>query len=248
MVVDSRDSEFSVTSLAPAAHVALLARMLHREGYNDHLGGHITYRQGGNALLATPVELGWEELRASDILWIDEDGKVLDGRWHVSPAISLHVELYRFRPEVRVAVHHHPEFTTVWAAIGEKPPIYDQTSAIERDDLVTVYSDYEGDVVDPMVARKNVEALGCAHTALLANHGVLVVADSIERAYLRSSAIEWRSRLAWRVEALGDGRGKPMAAVQAAGLAETIDKVGGWPGVFEWAVRREIRADPRVLD
>jgi hypothetical protein len=40
----------------------------------------------------------------------------------------------------------------------------------------------------------------------------------------------------------------PMAAVQAAALAETIDKVGGWPGVFEWAVRREIRADPRVLE
>jgi ribulose-5-phosphate 4-epimerase/fuculose-1-phosphate aldolase len=113
---------------------------------------------------------------------------------------------------------------------------------------VTVYADYEGDVTDPMIARKNVEAMGDAHTALLANHGVLVVADSIERAHTRCVTIEWRSRLAWRVQALGHGKGEPMGNVQAAGLAAALDGLGGWPFLFERATRQELRADPSVLD
>ena len=180
--LDLANPDLSRESLSPQAEVALLARMLYREGYNDHLAGHITYRQPDGTLLATPLVLAWDELRASDIIRMDMDGRVVEGRWIVSPAIALHIELYKMRPEVRVAVHHHPEYTTVWAAAGEKPPIYDQGSAIESDDGVTVYADYEGDVTDPLIARKNVEAMGDAHAALLANHGVLVVADSIERA------------------------------------------------------------------
>ena len=39
--------------LTPQAEVALLARMLHREGYDDHLAGHITYRQPDGTLLVT---------------------------------------------------------------------------------------------------------------------------------------------------------------------------------------------------
>jgi ribulose-5-phosphate 4-epimerase/fuculose-1-phosphate aldolase len=239
-LLDLADEGLSRESLSARAEVALLARILHREGYNDHLAGHITYRQPDGTLLASPLELAWNELRASDIVRIDMSGNVIEGRWRVSPAIALHVELYKLRPEVVVTVHHHPEFATVWAAVGEKPPIYDQGSAIEHDDGVTVYADFEGDVLDSAIARKNVEAMGDAHTALLANHGVLVVADSIERVHLRSVTIEWRSRLAWRVQALGDGRGRPLGEAQAAGLAAAIDRAAGWPFLFEWAVRQEL--------
>jgi hypothetical protein len=32
-------------NLTPQQQVALLCRVLHREGYNDHIAGHITLRQ-----------------------------------------------------------------------------------------------------------------------------------------------------------------------------------------------------------
>ena len=41
--------------LTPAQELALLARMLYREGYDDHLAGHITYKQpDGTFLVTTP--------------------------------------------------------------------------------------------------------------------------------------------------------------------------------------------------
>jgi ribulose-5-phosphate 4-epimerase/fuculose-1-phosphate aldolase len=39
--------------------------------------------------------------------------------------------------------------------------------------------------------------------AVLANHGVFVVASSLERAHQRCVNLEQRCQLAWRVKALG---------------------------------------------
>jgi L-ribulose-5-phosphate 4-epimerase len=40
----------------------ILARALWREGYNDHLAGHITCNLGDGTLLCNPWLLTWDEL------------------------------------------------------------------------------------------------------------------------------------------------------------------------------------------
>src|SRR5687767_15309937 len=87
-------------SLTPEAELALLCRMLFREGYDDHLAGHITYRQPDDTLLVNPWGLTWDEVTAGDMMRIDLDGNVIDGPWTVTPAIPLHVELHRARADV----------------------------------------------------------------------------------------------------------------------------------------------------
>ena len=64
--------------LSAHAQVALLCRTLFREGYDDHLAGHITSRQPDGTLLVNPWGLTWDEVRASDILRIDVEGNLLD--------------------------------------------------------------------------------------------------------------------------------------------------------------------------
>ena len=135
--------------LSAAAEVALLARMLHREGYDDHLAGHITYRQPDDTLLVTPFGLMWDEVRASDIMRIDMDGAVLEGPWTMTPAITLHVELHRARPDVAVAVHNHPRWGTIWADLQRVPPVYDQSSAMVAGD-VALYNEYGGTIGGPL--------------------------------------------------------------------------------------------------
>ena len=94
--------------LTPQAELALLARTLFREGYDDHLAGHITYKQADDTLLVNPWGLTWDEITASDVMRIDKEGEVLEGKWTVTPAIPLHVELHRARPDVGVAVAQPP--------------------------------------------------------------------------------------------------------------------------------------------
>jgi L-fuculose-phosphate aldolase len=234
----------ALPDLSPAQELALLARMLHREGYDDHLAGHITYKQPDGTFLVNPFGLTWDELRASDVMHMDGDGTLLDGPWTITPAITLHVELHRARHDVGVAVHNHPRWSTIYADLQRVPAVYDQTSAIYSGE-VALFDDYSGSVDQVENARAAVESIGSADVALLANHGVLVLGQTPAMAYLRASSFEWRCRQAWHVDAVGGG--VPLRdEVLASFGAYFVDNP--FPGLFEAMARRELRADPSVLD
>ncbi len=129
-------AEKLVPDLTPREELVVLARALWREGYNDHLAGHITVNLGDGTLLCNPWLLTWAELRPSQVLRIDLDGRVVEGDWPVPLGIPLHLELHKLRQDVGWAVHNHPLFGTVWADLGEVPPILDQSSALGGGTLV----------------------------------------------------------------------------------------------------------------
>src|SRR3954468_15880831 len=110
--------------------LALLARCLFAEGYNDHLAGHITYKQPDGTFLCNPWLLLWKELRPHHVIRIDIDGNVVEGDWPAPLGIPLHLELHKRREDVTVAMHNHSQFGTVWADASRVPPVYDQSSAL----------------------------------------------------------------------------------------------------------------------
>jgi len=237
-----------IPDLSAAAELALLCRILAREGFQDNIAGHITYAQEDGTLLANPFELVWEEVRASDVIRIDQDGKVVDGKWSITPAIPLHLEIHKVRPDIHVALHNHPRWSTIWADSARIPPVYDQTSAyIDAD--IALYEEYLGGVNDVENARAAALAIGKAGCALLVNHGAVVVGATIQQAHLRAIALETRSRNAWHVEALGAGARQMLPAV-ANKLRNIVDSpnVSRMPQLWQTAVRRELRADPSVLN
>ena len=221
-----------------------LARTLSREGFNDHVTGHITLRQPNGTFLVNPFELTWGELRSSDVLEMDGQGNQLSGNFTITPAITLHVELHKSRHDIHVALHGHPEWTTAWASALRVPAIYDQTSALAGDKVV-LYDEYGGSVDAAEQARAAVHAMGSCHTALLAHHGVFVVAESVSLAYMWASTIEWRSRRAWQVEALG-GK-KPIDGSVVESLHQFVLKNISIFPTFEAAIREELRRDPTMF-
>ena len=185
----------------------------------------------------------WEELRPADVLRIDLEGNVLEGAWPVPLGIPLHLELHRQRPGVTVAVHNHPRFGTIWADAQRVPACHDQSSALGGGQLVLV-DEYDGPVNDAGSASRAVAAMGGADLALLANHGVFVVAGSIRAAHQRAVALEQRCRHAWLVEALGGGRELPEPARSFFRGHDGEGFVGFW----EAMARKELRAEPGLLD
>ena len=218
--------------------------MLFREGYDDHIAGHITLRLGDGSMLVNPWELAWDEVTASDIVRLAPDGSIMEGEWNVTPAINLHVEVHAAREDVKVIIHNHSKWGSVWAAAHRVPPIYDQTGSMVDGDPVLV-DEYAGTVNGEEEGRAVVEALGGSKCALLANHGVFVVARDVRQAHNRALTLEWRCRLAWQVEQLGGGR--PVPQEVASRLGRMVDDNGS-PFVWEAMARREIRRDPAVLD
>jgi len=225
--------------------LVVLARALWREGYNDHLAGHITVNLGDGTLLCNPWLLTWAELRPSQVLRIDLDGRVVEGDWPVPLGIPLHLELHKARSDVGWALHNHPLFGTVWADLGEVPPILDQSSALGGGTLALV-DEYEGPVNDPNSARRAVTEMGDASMALLAGHGVFILGGSARAVHQRAVALEQRCQHAWYARAAG---GKDVSKVPDAFIDLVARSDGeGFVGFWEAAVRAELAADPGLLD
>ncbi|WP_007509552.1 class II aldolase/adducin family protein [Pseudofrankia saprophytica] len=239
-------AEKLMPELTTREEIVLLARALWREGYNDHLAGHITALQPDGTLLCNPWLVRWDELRPEQIIRIDLDGKLLEGDWPVPLGIPLHLALHAARTDVTWAVHNHPLYGTVWADLGEIPPIYDQSSALGGGGDLVLVNEYEGPVNDLATARGAVDALHGGHLALLAGHGVFVLGTSARALFQRAVALEQRCQRAWHVRALGAA---PAPVLPTGFLNHMKNSDGnGFIGFWESAVRAELRADPTLLD
>jgi len=244
--VETMPLRFPNLDVSPEQELALLARMLFNEGYDDHLSGHITSKQPDGTFLVNPWGLTWDEICASDVARMDRDGNQVGGRWLITPAITLHVVLHQHRHDAGVVVHNHPRWGTIFADAQRVPPIYDQTGAMYSGEIA-VYDEYDGPVNEVSNATGAVLGIGSADAALLANHGVLVIGKDVREAYIRSMVLEWRCRQAWHVEALGGG--VPMRDEAATAFGALVDSVeDAFDGFFEAMARRVIRNDPGVLD
>jgi len=237
-------AEKLLPDLSQREELVLLARTLWREGYDDHLAGHITIRQDDGTFLCNPWYLLWCELRPEHVIRIDIDGQVVEGDWPVPLGIPLHLELHKRRDDVAVALHNHPRFSTIWADAGRMPPVYDQSSALGGGEVVVV-DEYSGPVNDASAAAKAVEAMGTADIALLQNHGVFVLGNSVRAVHQRAVALEQRCAHAWQVEAMaGGGRALPDAV---AAFFRQSDGTG-FRGFWEAMARQELNADPTLLN
>ena len=237
-------SEKLLPDLSPKEELVLLARALWREGYNDHLAGHITCALGDGTLLCNPWLLTWAEIRPADVLRIDLDGALVEGDWPVPLGIPLHLALHQQRDDVKWAAHSHPLFGTVWADMGEVPAALDQSSVLGGGDVVLV-NEYGGTVNDAGSAGRAVAAMGGAATALLAGHGVLVTGGSARAVHQRAVALEQRCQHAWYVRAAG---GDGVSVLPAAFVDMMRQSDGeGFVGFWEAAVRAELRDDPDLL-
>jgi ribulose-5-phosphate 4-epimerase/fuculose-1-phosphate aldolase len=229
--------------LSEKAQVALMCRMLSREGWNEHIAGHITYRLPSGNILTNPWELAWDELTASDIMTISPQGAIIEGEWNITPAIGLHLQLHDLRPDINVAIHNHARYSGIWANRHRVPPVYDQTGA-HCGVALPLYNEYQGTFEKEATSLSAVEALGDAPWALLANHGALVVGKDLRQAHLRVITLEWRCRSAYEVELAGGG--VPLSDEEVEKIS--ITDANGFPFCWEAMARRELRADPSLVE
>lgn len=226
--------------------LACAFRILARGGFSENIAGHITWAADGDgSMWVNPWGLWWEEIRTSDLCRVDADGIVLEGRWDVTPAIHIHTELHRRRPDARVVVHNHPYHVTVLAAAGLLPSIAHQTGSMFDGDLALVH-EYTGEVDTPELAAELAERIGTASAVVLASHGVIVTGPTVREATYRAASIDRVCRLAYDLMVLGKDP-LPIGAGIRAGMKKSLLERGS-DVFFDGAVRQLLRTDPDVLD
>jgi ribulose-5-phosphate 4-epimerase/fuculose-1-phosphate aldolase len=231
--------------LTDEQQMAIAFRHLADIGFAENMAGHITWQPDGRSeMYVNPWGLWWRELTASDICVVDQDARVVRGRWDVTPAIHIHTELHRLRPDARVVIHNHPYYVSLIAALGTLPDLVHQTGALFLDDMYLVEK-YDGEIDVPWRAAELAQQVGSANVIILANHGVIATGRNLPEAVYRAVSIERVCRLAYDVMVTGRtptpmNRGD-MVGMQASLIERAADVY--WAG----AARMTLKSEPDVL-
>lgn len=231
--------------LTPRQQLALLLRILGRQGYQDKITGHITLAdEDVDTLLVNPLDLFWGEVRAADLVRIDDNGRVIEGTRAINPTAVFHFAIHRRRPDAKALVHNHPPYGTIWSAKVELPPLLDQSGA-NGGGRAVLCTEYDGALFTADRAETLAAAYGDADMAVLANHGTLVSGPDVPMALVRALSFEWRCRKAFEVRCTGS-KGVELPQPVADELATYAASYGAL--LFDAYGRREIEADPTVCD
>jgi L-ribulose-5-phosphate 4-epimerase len=76
-----------------------------------------------------PSGVSYDEMKASDMVVVDLDGKVVEGDLRPSSDTPTHVALYKAFPNIGGVVHTHSTFATAWAQAGRDIPSIGTTHA-----------------------------------------------------------------------------------------------------------------------
>lgn len=76
-----------------------------------------------------PSGVEYEEMTAEDMVVVDMEGNVVEGKWKPSSDTDTHLALYKAFPNIGGVVHTHSRWATSWAQAGRGIPAYGTTHA-----------------------------------------------------------------------------------------------------------------------
>ncbi|MYF13740.1 MAG: hypothetical protein F4228_03460 [Acidobacteria bacterium] len=165
-----------------AVHRIIVHENMH-EGTWNHFSCKVPGRPGH--LLITPGQTHFSRVTASSLVEVGPDGRPVggEGRLNVS-AWAIHEPVQRARPDITCALHIHAPYSTALASIDgwKLDERGSQNAAVFYGNCA--YFGYEGIVTEADEGGRMVEALGDKRVLFLANHGVLMVGDTIEKTML----------------------------------------------------------------
>ena len=71
------------------------------------------------AVIIKPSGVEYATMTVDDMVVIDLDGNVIEGKYKPSSDTPTHLELYRHFPEISGVVHTHSRWATIWAQAGK---------------------------------------------------------------------------------------------------------------------------------
>ena len=110
--------------------------------------GLVTYTWGNvsgidrerGLVVIKPSGVSYDELTPDDLVVLDLDGKVVDGKLNPSSDTKTHLELYKAFPEIGGIVHTHSPYAVGWAQAGRDIPAYQLGTGGKRHSLLRNHS------------------------------------------------------------------------------------------------------------
>ena len=164
-------------------------------------GGNISVcNREKNLIAISPSGLDYYETTPKDIVILDMDGNLVEGKHRPSSEAGMHLAFYKNRADVSGIVHTHSKFATAIACMGwELPAVHYLIGMAGHRVKCTGYATYGSDEL----AKKALETIGDSNAVLLANHGLIALGEDVDRAFSTAEHLEFVSEVYYLTKTLG---------------------------------------------
>ena len=129
-----------------------------------------------------PMGKSFKQMTVSDLLLVSHTGEVVEGSGLLNgAAFTIHSQIHMANPKITAAAHSHSVYGKAFSSLGKTLDPLTQDSCAFYDDHV-LFDDFSGVVLDNTEGEKIAAALGDKKAAILQNHGLLTVGDSVDAA------------------------------------------------------------------
>jgi L-fuculose-phosphate aldolase len=181
-------------------HLLNVTRRLSASGLNRGTSGNASVRVA-EGFLVTPSGMEVDAMTPHDMVLMDKHGD-FHGERQPSSEWRFHHDILRARPEIGAVIHTHSMFATTMACLQRDIPPFHYMIALTGADTIRCapYALFGSQALsDGAVA-----ALQGSKACLLANHGMIVLGEDLERAYAVAVEVETLCEQYWRALQIGE--------------------------------------------
>lgn len=187
--------------------LAAAYQLAYRFKWTDLIFTHFTARvPGTHHMLINPYGLMFDEITASSLVKIDEEGNVVDdvtGLGVNHAGFVIHGCVHAARPEVNCVIHTHTRAGS--AVSAQESGLLPLTQHSLRVYGMLTYHDYEGIALELDERTRLAADLGPTSKAMiLRNHGLLTLGDSVGEAFELMYYLDTACQI--QIDALAGGR------------------------------------------
>ena len=164
--------------------LAASLRLFGKFGFDEGVAGHITVRdpERTDHFWVNPMGRSFKQVKVSELLLVSHTGEVVEGKGLLNgAAFTIHSRIHMANPKVTAAAHSHSLYGKAFASLGKLLDPLTQDSCAFYEDHV-LFDDFSGVILDNSEGELIAAALGDRKAAILQNHGLLTVGETIEAA------------------------------------------------------------------
>ena len=164
--------------------LAAVYRTVARLDMDEGVCNHITVMLPGRRFLINPKGTAFARITASSLLVIDEHGKTIEGTGRPpTSGFAIHTRIHLRHPSARVVMHLHAPYSTAITALeGGRLRMIHQNATRFFGEIA--YDDHYNGIAEATIeGERMAAAMGDKRVLFLANHGVVIVADTLARAF-----------------------------------------------------------------
>jgi ribulose-5-phosphate 4-epimerase/fuculose-1-phosphate aldolase len=194
------------------------------EGVCNHFSLSVPLEDGTNAFLINPQGLLWSEILPSDLVLVDVHGAKLQGKHSVEPtAFFIHGRIHSAKANARCIMHTHMPYATALTLLEEGRLEWVSQNSLRFYNRVAYDSQYGGLALDEAEGDRICRQLAGADILFMANHGVLVCAETAAYAFDDLYYLE----RACLVQVLAQSTGQPLKRIPSGVAALTARQFMG---------------------